>query len=109
MEPAKNTSINKYTIELVMEKQLSYKSIYALCLVEWETLKSYIKTHLKTEFIRPSKSPTGVSILFNKNLDSSLCLCVDYWGLNNLTIKNHHLISLISKFLDWLGWAKRFT
>ncbi len=51
MEYPKNTSINEHTIELVKEKQLSYKPIYALNLIELETLNAYIKTHLKTRFI----------------------------------------------------------
>ena len=34
--------------------------------MELETLKIYIKTHLKTGFIRPSKSPVSASILFDK-------------------------------------------
>ena len=34
---------------------------------------------------------------------------MDYRGLNNITIKNQYLLPLISKLLDWLGWAKRFS
>ena len=74
-----------------------------------ETLKTYIKTHLKIGFIRPSKSPAGALILFNKKPDGSLCLCVDYQGLNNLTIKNRYLLPLIGELLDRLDRAKRFT
>ncbi len=74
-----------------------------------ETLKAYIETHLKTGFIQPSKSPAGAPILFDKKLDGSLCLCVDYWGLNNLTIKNRYPLLLIGEALDRLGQAKQFT
>ncbi len=51
MELPKNTSINKYAIKLVEDKQPPYGSIYALNPVKLETLKTYIKTHLKTGFI----------------------------------------------------------
>ena len=34
---------------------------------------------------------------------------MDYWGLNNLTIKNRYLLPLIGELLDWLGQTKRFT
>ena len=68
-----------------------------------ETLKTYIKTHLKTEVIQPSKSPAGAPILFDKKSDGSFYLCVDYWGLNNLMIKNQYLLPLISESLDRLG------
>ena len=109
MELPENTGINEYAIELVEGKQPPYGPIYSLGLVELETLKAYIKTHLKTGFIRPSKSPADTPIFFDKKLDGSLCLYVDYRGLNNLTIKNWYSLSLIGKFLDRLGYAKRFT
>ena len=51
MELIENISINKHVIKLQKNKQLPYRSIYNLGPVELETLKSYIKTHLKTEFI----------------------------------------------------------
>ena len=103
------TELNEHAIELVDGKQPPYGPIYSLKPVELETLKTYIKTHLKTRFIWPSKFPTGAPILFNKKPDGSFCLCVDYWGLNNLTIKNRYPLPLISELLDRLSWAKRFT
>ena len=77
--------------------------------MELETLKTYIKTHLKTGFIRPSKSPAGALIFFDKKSDGSFHLCVDYQGFNNLTIKNRYPLPLIGESLDRLGRAKRFT
>ncbi len=88
MELPENTGINEYAIELIEGKQPPYGPIYALSLMELETLKTYIVTYLKTGFIRPSKSPAGASILIDKKLDDSLRLCVDYQGLNNFTIEN---------------------
>lgn len=88
MELLENTSINKYKIELMEGKQSSYGAIYTLSLIELKTLKICIKTPLKNRFIKPFKSPTGASILFNKKLDDSFCLCIKYQGFNNLTIKN---------------------
>ena len=109
IELPENTNINKYAIKLVQDKQSPYDPIYNLGPVELETLKAYIETHLKTGFIRPSKSPAGASILFDKKPDGSLRLCVDYRGLNNLTIKNRYPLPLIGESLDRLGRAKRFT
>ncbi len=57
-------------------------------LVKLETLKAYIENNLVNGFIKPSKSPVKAPILFDKKLDNSLRLCIDYQGLNNLTIKN---------------------
>ena len=85
-ELPKYTGINDHAIELVEDQQPPYRLIYNLETVELETLKAYIETNLANRFIRPSKSPAGAPILFDRKLDSSLWLCVDYWGLNNLTI-----------------------
>ena len=72
-------------------------------------LKAYIKTNLPNGFTRPSKSAAGAPILFNRESDSFLRLCVNYQGLNNLTIKNWYPLLLIAKSLDRLGRARRFT
>lgn len=61
----KNIYINEYTIKLEDDKQPPYRPIYSLELVELKTLKTYIKTYLKTVFIQPSKSLAGAPILFN--------------------------------------------
>ena len=65
-----------------------------------ETLKAYIEKNLANSFIRPSKSSAGAPILFDKKLDGSLRLCIDYQGLNNLTIKNWYLLFLVGKLLN---------
>ncbi len=101
--------MNEYAIKLAEEKQQTYGPIYAFSLVKLETLKTYIKTHLKTGFIQLSKSPISAFILFNKKPDGSLHLYIDYQGLNNFIIKNWYPLPLIGKTLDLLGRAKQFT
>ena len=65
-----------------------------------ETLKIYIKIYLKNGFIQPYRSFISTSILFDKKLDNSFRLYVNYQGLNNLTIKNQYLFSFIGESLD---------
>ena len=77
--------------------------------MELETLKTYIETNLATGFIRPLKSPHGAPILFICKPNGSFRLCVNYRGLNNLTIKNWYPLPLIGESLDQLEQAKRFT
>ena len=108
-ELSKQTGFNNHAIELVDDKHLPYEPIYSLRPVELETWKAYIKTNLANGFIRPSKSPAGPSILFNQKSDSFFRLCVNYWDLNNLTIKNWYPLLLIGGSLDRLGRAKKFT
>ena len=108
MQLPENIGINEHAIGLIDGKQLLYGPMYTFSLVELETLKTYIKTHLKTGFIWLSNSPTGAPIFFAKKLDGSLRLCVDYQGPNNLTIKNWYLLPLIGEALDQLGRVKQF-
>ena len=104
----KCTKLNEHAIDLENSEQPPYGPIYSLDLVELETLKTYIETHLKTGFIQPSKSPASALILFDKKSDGSFHLCVDYQSFNNLTIKNRYPLSLIGKSLNRLSQAKRF-
>ena len=45
------TKPNEHAIDLEDSKQPPYRPIYSLGPVEFETLKTYIETHLKTGFI----------------------------------------------------------
>ena len=99
-ELPEHTRINDYAIKLVDDRQPPYGPIYNLEPVELETLKTYMETNLKNGFIRPSKSPAEAPIFFNKKPDGSLRLCVDYQGLNNLTIKNRYSLPLVGESLD---------
>ena len=92
--------MKKYIIELKEDKQLPFDLIYSLRPVVLKTLKTYIKNNLANSFIQPSKSPTKALILFDRKPNRSFCLCVNYSGLNNITIKNKYPLSLISKSLN---------
>jgi hypothetical protein len=50
--------------------------------------KIQLKELLDKGYIHPSSSPWGCPALFVKKKDQSLRLCVDYWPLNAVTIKN---------------------
>ncbi len=109
VELPEHTGNNDHAIELVDDRQPPYGPIYSLTPMELETLKAYIENNLVSGFIRPFKSPAGASILFDKKPDGSLRLCVDYRGLNNLTIKNRYPLPLVGESLDRLSRDRRFT
>ncbi len=109
VELPEHTGINDHAIKLVDDRQLPYGPIYSLGPVELETLKAYIENNQVSGFIWPSKSPAGTPILFDKKPESSLRLCVNYRGFNNLTIKNRYLLPLVEESLDRLGRARCFT
>ena len=74
----KYLSINKYTISLEKNKQLSYKLIYNLGLIKLKTFKAYIMINLSKSFIQPSQSSTKVFILFLKKSDRNHYLYINY-------------------------------
>ncbi|SPC63847.1 uncharacterized protein UHOD_11348 [Ustilago sp. UG-2017b] len=83
--------------------------IYSLSEHELKTLREYLEENLAKGFISPSDSPAASPILFVKKKDGSLRLCVDYRGLNRITICNCYLLPLIDKLLDRLHEAWFFT
>ena len=101
--------MNEHAIKLEEDKQPSFWPIYSLGPVELEILKTYIEINLANGFIRLSKSPVGALIFFDQKPDRSLCLFVDYQGLNNITINNRYALPLIGELLDRLIRARRFT
>jgi hypothetical protein len=77
--------------------------------VELKALDEYLKDNLAKGFIRPSSSSAGAPILFVKKSDGSLRLCVDYRGINKITIKNWYPLTLIQENLDRLKHANNFS
>src|SRR6185437_10404 len=49
------------------------------------------------------------SILFVSKKDDSLRLCVDYRGLNNITVKNRYPLPLVNELLNRLNGAIVFS
>lgn len=76
---------------------------------ELSVLLEYIEKALEKNWIRPSKSPAGAPVLFAPKKNGTLRLCVDYRGLNEITVKNRYPLPLISEILDRLAGAKIYT
>jgi hypothetical protein len=96
-------------IDLQDGAQPLFGPIYNLSQNELSALKGYIKENLAKNFIRHSKSSTSVPIFFVKKNDRSLRMCVDYCGLNKITMKNRYSLQLIFGLLNQLGQAKIYT
>ncbi|CRG88523.1 Retrotransposable element Tf2 155 kDa protein type 3 [Talaromyces islandicus] len=86
-----------------------HKPIYRLTETEREVLRDYLSKAQEKGWIRPSKSPAGAPILFVPKKDGELRLCVDYRGLNAITVKNRYPIPLVMETLDRFAGAKYFT
>jgi hypothetical protein len=97
------------TIDLQKGTQPPFGPIYNLSQNELAALQEYLDENLAKNFIRHSKSPVGAPILFVKKKDGALRMCVDYRGLNKITIKYWYPLPLISGLLNQLGQAKVYT
>ena len=84
--------------------------MYPLSELELKALREFLDSALKSGKISPSRSPAGAPILFvPKPGDRGLRLCVDYRGLNKITIRNRYLLPLINELRDRVTGLKRFT
>ena len=82
---------------------------YRLAPAEMAELKRQFEELLGKGFIRPSTSPWGAPVLFVKKKDGSFRLCIDYRGLNKVTIKNKYPLPRIDELLDQLQGASWFS
>jgi hypothetical protein len=76
---------------------------------ELQALCEYLRKELAAGKIRESKSPAGAPIIFVPKPDGSLRLCVDYRGLNRVTVKDRTPLPLMAELRERLGRAKIFT
>jgi len=98
-----------HAIPLESGKAPPFGPIYKLSPAELEVVRTYITENLRKGFIRHLQSPCGAPIVFTKKADGTLRLCVDYRGLNKITIKNRYPLPLIGELLERISKAKYFT
>ena len=74
-----------------------------------KALEDYINDALTKGWIRESKSPASVPVLFIPRKSGELRLYIDYRGLNALTVKNRYPLPLINELLDRLNSSIVFS
>jgi len=72
-------------------------------------MEHYILESLAGGIIRPSSSPVGTGFFFMQKKDKSLRSCIDYQGLNQITIKNKYPLPLFSSAFEPIRGATIFT
>jgi hypothetical protein len=95
--------------ERVFEFKIVLQPSTAPIPVEMKELKIQLQGLLDKGYIRPSTSPWGCSTLFVEKKDKELHLCVDYWLLIAITIKNKYPLPRIDILFDQLAGAQVFS
>ncbi|KAF3665496.1 UDP-glycosyltransferase 74F1 [Capsicum annuum] len=72
-------------------------------------LKEQLKDLLDKGFIHPSVSPWGTPVLFIRNKDGSLYMCIGYRQLNKVTVKNKYPLPRIDYLFNQLQGVKYFS
>ena len=75
---------------------------YQMSPSELKELKGQLKDLLDKGFIRLGISPWGAPILYVKNKDGSLRMCIDYRQLTKVTTKNKYPLPRIDEIFDQL-------
>ncbi len=83
--------------------------IFPLSQPESEAMNHYIQEKLTKGFIRPSTSPASAGFFFLKKKGGDLRPCIDYRGLNEITVKFRYPLPLVPSALEQLRSAQFFT
>ncbi|KAL0186709.1 hypothetical protein M9458_018379, partial [Cirrhinus mrigala] len=83
--------------------------VFPLSQPESEAMNNYINEELAKGFIRPSTSPASAGFFFVKKKDGGLRPCIDYRGLNEVTVKFRYPLPLVPAALEQLRQAQYYT
>uniref|UniRef100_A0A8C7YA87 Gypsy retrotransposon integrase-like protein 1 n=1 Tax=Oryzias sinensis TaxID=183150 RepID=A0A8C7YA87_9TELE len=97
------------SIELQPGATLPKTHLYSLSKPEREAMEQYVTDSLRAGLIRPSSSPVGAGFFFVGKKDGSLRPCIDFRGLNAITIKNRYPLPLMNTAFESLQEARIFT
>ena len=87
----------------------SHQPPYKLSPAERAAVTATVEELKAKRFVCESCSPYGAPVLFVAKKDGSLCMCVDYSGLNKQTVSNKYPLPRIDEMLDRLQGAKVFS
>ncbi|GJZ32332.1 putative reverse transcriptase domain-containing protein [Tanacetum coccineum] len=92
----------KFQIDLISRVAPVAQAPYRLAPLEMHKLSDQLQELADRGFIRSSTLPWGAPVLFVKKKDRSFRMCIDYWELNKLTIKNRYLLPKIDDLFEQL-------
>ncbi|GBG91208.1 hypothetical protein CBR_g52090 [Chara braunii] len=99
-----------HAIEIKPGSSIPKGRIYRMSLGELDELRRQLKELVEKGWIRPSVSPYGSPVLFvPKKKEGTLRMCIDYRGLNVITVKNREPLPRIDDMLDRVQGCRYFS
>ena len=86
-----------------------YRSPYRMSPKEVEAATAYVSDLLAKGWIQPSTSPWGAPIMFVPKPGGKLRTCINYTGLNDLTVRDKFPLPRIDALLDQLSGSTIFS
>uniref|UniRef100_A0A4W5RBM8 ribonuclease H n=1 Tax=Hucho hucho TaxID=62062 RepID=A0A4W5RBM8_9TELE len=83
--------------------------IFSLSSPEHSAMDTYIKESLAAGIICASTSPAGAGFFFVEKKDGGLRPCIDYRGLNKITVRNRYPLPLMATGFELLQGTSIFT
>lgn len=96
-------------IDLLPGAPLPSSRLYSISQPERDAMERYITESLAAGLIRPSSSLVPAGFFFVDKKDKSLCPCIDYRGLNQITVKNKYPLPLLSSAFELLQGMTVFS
>ena len=98
-----------FTIDLMPRAAPVSKTPYKMSTPELLELKMQLQELLENKYIRTSVCPQGELVIFLKNKDGTLRLCIDKRQLNKVTMKNKYPLPRIDDLFYQMRGAKLFS
>ena len=98
-----------HTIDLKKTFKLQKERIYPLSKNKKEEVQSFVDNQLKKGYIRLSKSLQILPVFFVSKKNGSKRMVMDYYNLNDQTVKNNYPFLLIMDLIDNMKSKKVFT
>ena len=107
----RNIEVTPYDFEMVIRltsdvpfhcppRRLSY--------LEKKEVQNTIEELIKDQIIRPSDSPYASAIVLVKKKNGKMRMCIDYRGLNKITVRDNYPLPLIEDCLEYMGGRRYF-
>lgn len=98
-----------FRIEIDPHAKPPHRTPYRMSYAEQEEFERQILKLLQNGWVTDSRSRFAAPVIFVRKADGSLRMCVDYRGLNKITVKDRYPLPYIEDLLDKLHGGIIFT